>query len=219
MTDQERFRIAHHEAGHGAAAFELGRRVDVVSMRPCAGVVNAFIVHEGAGPTPAIEPSVPTFLQPRRHQIEVSMAIFLAGPAAEYLVVPPPTGYVAESLDEIAAKKAAVSLSAQERESLQEARERLSSGEFETDEDSALGESARLGEQASFHYAWIRAEVAAWIESPRMRRLIRELALVLLDPNQLEDDVLPGRRAEQILSRADRRPPVWRAIAADKGRR
>ena len=105
--DLERTRVATHEAGHSAMAFLCGRRIGVSSIHPTEHL-SGIAFHSGSGlPGGAFDTFKPVMMQPApvRRAIESAIMIFLAGPAAEWLLIPtePVAGYVPEEPDREAA--------------------------------------------------------------------------------------------------------------------
>ncbi|MBA3739204.1 MAG: hypothetical protein H0W97_11645 [Actinobacteria bacterium] len=91
MTDDQRVRTAHHEAGHAAMAWVLGRSVGVVSIRPSEHVLGlAFWGPARRATVPAGVSTRPAVLWPAdlRRSIETSILISLAGEIAERYAPP-----------------------------------------------------------------------------------------------------------------------------------
>jgi hypothetical protein len=192
---EDRERTAFHEAGHGVVAHALGRRIELLSIRPGAHY---------AGIAPYVAPRLPSngklhrpaILQDAsfRRSVETRACVALAGNLAEEFAGP--TRHRRWS-DERTARKAVsklAELSQRESESL----ERLERAEepFPTDDQVAKDMSWILsGEQGLAHLIYLREVTRTILHSHRR-------AVVSLAEALLSKEVVSGRGAREILTAA-----------------
>jgi hypothetical protein len=195
-------RTAHHEAGHALAAWSLGRRLHLVSIRPGQAYGGLAIMEAGGGAwVETFDPGTPlTLLQPpqTRDAIERNIMIDLAGPIAAFYSLPA-SGYYEQDPDEIAAEKAAAGLAAlspRGRELL--VVEEAATADRVTDEENALRFAHALSGdciEAAAHVAWLRAATTRLV-------LDRWYRVVALADVLLARFVLDGEEATSILENA-----------------
>ena len=197
---------AHHEAAHAAAAYVLGRRTELVSIR-------AGQEFSGVHMTKPVDLSdlelayVPALLQVPAvwRSSMVSVAIALAGPLGSELAGYRPVGWVAPTHDELRAEAQAQAIAGLATPQV----DQLVSAEQETkpflnDEDAAAKASA----------AAMGDGVVASAFMTLMRALTRQLCaaepfIALVDalvPELLEHKVVPGHRVTELFDAAS----VWR---------
>jgi hypothetical protein len=206
----ERYRTAHHEAGHSVMAYLLGRPVDPVSIRPCEVHLGVSFHTKARIPEKQLDKvGRPAILLPAvlRRACETEAAIALAGPTAEDVAVTATEGgsYLDEHspdharAEELVTTLVEAGLTGEETVMLERAeRERGSS-----DEEKAQwwSETASYGApilETFAHLAWLRIFTRNRVLSPRFQRL--EFALA---PRLLQADVLGGRAVREILKAAD----------------
>lgn len=206
---EQRTRTAIHEASHAAMAFELGRPIEVVSIRPGKH-------YGGVAPyRPALyrgdrKFGLPAILQPAasRRAIETQICVSLAGQIGEDLLWP--HGRWGMSEDERQAETAVrefARLSKRETAlltALEERDEPLTSDEANASELAEAMSEAEAGD----HLAYLRAVTKSIISSPGFLRLVDALVPVLLDQTAVS-----GRAVREIFRSVDmKRRPL--AVAA-----
>ncbi len=219
MSAGERYRTAHHEAGHSVMAYLLGRPVGPVSIRPCEVHLGVSFHTKARIPEKQLDkvgrPAILLPAQLRRH-CETEAVICLAGPEAEGVAVTTAEGgcYVDEHspdharAEELVTTLVEAGLTGEETVMLERAeRERGSS-----DEEKAhfWSETAGYGApvvETFAHLSWLRTLTRNRVLSPWFQRLEYTLA-----PRLLEAEVLGGRAVRQILRAADR-PPIQRGTS------
>ena len=197
---------AHHEAAHAAAAYVLGRRTELVSIRAGQGFSGVHL-------TRAVDLSdlevrfVPALLQVPAvwRSSMVSVAIALAGPLGSELAGYHPVGWVAPTHDELRAEaqaQAIAGLAVPEVDQLVSAER--DTEPFLSDEDSAAKTSAAAmgdGAVASAFLGLMRALTRELVFSAPFVALVDALAGELL-----EHQVVPGHRVEELFDAAR----IWR---------
>jgi hypothetical protein len=210
MNAAQRYRTAHHEAGHSVAAFILGRPVGPVSIKPCR--VHLGVSFRTKARVPEAEwnrVGLPAILLPARlrRTVETEAVIALAGPTAEDVAVTEAEGstYVNEATPDHTRAEQLVNtlgdggLSPTETVMLERARREPG----ESDEDKARYWSQLVADhsltESLAHLSWLQTLTRSLVMSPRFQRLEYALA-----PRLLEAEVLGGRAVRMIFKAADR---------------
>ena len=197
---------AHHEAAHAAAAYVLGRRTELVSIR-------AGQEFSGVHMTKPVDLSdlelayVPALLQVPAvwRSSMVSVAIALAGPLGSELAGYRPVGWVAPTHDELRAEaqaQAIAGLAVPEVDQLVSAER--DTEPFLSDEESAAKTSAAAMGNAAVASAFLGL----------MRALTREIAFAepfialvdVLAAELLANKVVPGHRVTELFDAEN----IWR---------
>jgi len=219
VNADERYRTAHHEAGHSVMAYLLGRPVGPVSIRPCEVHLGVSFHTKAKIPEQQLRQlGKPAILLPAqfRRACETEAVICLAGPTAEDVAVTSAEGaYVNEHspdharAEELVTTLVEAGLTGEETVMLERAeRERGSS-----DEERAQWWSETAGYGAPVletfaHLSWLRIFTRNRVLSPRFQRLEYGLA-----PRLLEAEVLGGRAVRGILKAADPKPQIRRVTS------
>jgi hypothetical protein len=213
VNAEDRYRTAHHEAGHSVMAYLLGRPVGPVSIWPCEVHLGVSFHTKARIPEAQFRQlGKPAILLPAqfRRACETEAVICLAGPEAEGVAVSATERacYVDEhSPDHTRAEELVITLvqaglTGEETVMLERSeRERSSS-----DEEKARFWSETAGYGAPVletfaHLSWLRIFTRNRVLSPRFQRLEYTLA-----PRLLQAEVLGGRAVREILKAAEVRP-------------
>jgi hypothetical protein len=220
VNAEQRYRTAHHEAGHSVMAYILGRPMGPVSIRPCEAHLGVSFHRKAPIPEHQFDRlGQPAILLPTalRRACETEAVICLAGPTAEDVAVTATEGayYVDEHTpdharaEELVGTLVGAGLTREEMVMLERAEREQGS----SDEDKAnfWSETASYGApilETFAHLAWLRIFTRNRVLSPRFQRLEHALA-----PRLLEADVLGGRAAREILKAADPKPQIRRVTS------
>jgi hypothetical protein len=201
MTDYRRRLTAHHEAGHAVAAHLLGRRLELISIKPGRRHLG-FAANRAPPIHVAVEhvEGVPLTHQPEalRRAVETDVIVYLAGYLAEFLVEPQAPGQPIAPAEDIAAAREALShLTPRDVELLQRHEDELARSD-KSDDDLAH-EIARLfadGKDES-------EALLCWLTVSARRLVVRnKRPIAALAERLLQDVVLPGEVAEQVIAGA-----------------
>lgn len=202
--EEQRSRTAAHEASHAGMAYELGRPIEVVSIRPSKRY-SGVALHIGARYRGGWQVGIPAILQPAepRRILETRICILLAGQIGEDLLWRRDRWGTSE--DERRAETAALEfarLSKRETAVLTEVETRdepLTSDEVNARE---LAE-AMSGAEAAEHLGYLKAVTRSIVTSTGFLRLVDALVPVLLD-----QDGVSGRACRELFRNVDmkRRP-------------
>jgi hypothetical protein len=203
MSDEQRTRVATHEAGHQAMAFMLGRPVGVSSIEPTEHY-SGVAFHRPLGiPKGRFAPWLPVPMQSAvvRRSIEGRILVYLAGPAAEWWLAPvePVSGYVPDDPDREAAielARLAAPSPAETDDLARAARDPVRSDEVWAEELAVVFAD---DETAGAYLHWLEQETRRIVRSRRFAHLVAAIV-----PQLLEHTTLSGRLARRVLVAAEK---------------